>query len=186
MTFDIPPGTPKRECRSCHADIYWIVTEAGKKMPVNPDGTTHFGNCPQSKQWSGKSKAPDKLELARDVFRALADTPQIKLETLCHRFNTSDRSMRDAIRQCSILAAQPNDKGLPRQVIGYDPELDMIVMAQNEAQAERVIAHIESRAKSIYERTKPMKEAIKERFSKQENQTALFEAPRGKEEFRPL
>lgn len=23
-------------CRSCHAPIWWLVTEAGKRMPVNP------------------------------------------------------------------------------------------------------------------------------------------------------
>jgi hypothetical protein len=56
MTFDIPQGTPARECRSCGATIYWVVTSAGKRMPVDPDGESHFGTCPQSKSWSGKSR----------------------------------------------------------------------------------------------------------------------------------
>lgn len=128
----------------------------------------------------------DKVELAWDVYRALAKTPHIKLEALCERFNTSDRTMRDAIRQCSILAAQPNDKGMPRQVIGYDPELDMIAMAQDYDQGKRIILHIEARARSIYERTEPMTEALEERYARKDNQDTLFNPPQAKEEFRQL
>lgn len=29
-----PPGTPTK-CRSCSADIIWVVTSSGKKMPCN-------------------------------------------------------------------------------------------------------------------------------------------------------
>lgn len=55
--FDIPAGTAKKSCSSCGADIYWIITEAGKKMPVDPDGVSHFATCEHSKMWSGKSRA---------------------------------------------------------------------------------------------------------------------------------
>lgn len=36
------------ECRTCHADIVWLKTEAGKNMPVDADtvdeGDTLFDN----------------------------------------------------------------------------------------------------------------------------------------------
>lgn len=53
VTFDIPPGTPERTCSepSCRAPIFWIVTAAGKRMPVNADGTSHFATCPKAKEF---------------------------------------------------------------------------------------------------------------------------------------
>lgn len=50
VTFEIPAGTSKRSCRSCSAPVFWIVTAAGKRMPVNPDGTSHFSSCPNAAQ----------------------------------------------------------------------------------------------------------------------------------------
>jgi hypothetical protein len=44
-------------CRSCSAVIYWVETASGKKLPMDPDGVTHFATCPQSKSWSGKGRA---------------------------------------------------------------------------------------------------------------------------------
>lgn len=39
-------------CRSCGAEILWIVTSAGKRAPMNLDGTTsHFATCPQADRW---------------------------------------------------------------------------------------------------------------------------------------
>lgn len=38
-------------CRTCHARIVWIVTEAGRKMPVNLDGVSHFATCKHAKEW---------------------------------------------------------------------------------------------------------------------------------------
>jgi hypothetical protein len=46
--FDIPNGTSPALCRGCRVTIYWIKTLKGKNMPVNPDGTSHFSNCPQA------------------------------------------------------------------------------------------------------------------------------------------
>jgi hypothetical protein len=48
LTFDIPPGAPVSSCSGCNADILWIVTRAGKRMPVNGDGTSHFATCPKA------------------------------------------------------------------------------------------------------------------------------------------
>lgn len=43
--FVIPPGTGHRFCRECGYDIYFIPTEKGKIMPVDPDGTPHWSTC---------------------------------------------------------------------------------------------------------------------------------------------
>lgn len=50
LRFPIPPSTPVKSCRSCGADIHWIETASGKRMPVNPDGTSHFATCPNADQ----------------------------------------------------------------------------------------------------------------------------------------
>lgn len=69
--FDVPAGTPARECEGCKATIYWIVTSSGKRMPVDCDvdggvrphringvlggeekvggrGVSHFATCPMA------------------------------------------------------------------------------------------------------------------------------------------
>ena len=45
-------GTPG-QCGSgarpgCGAGIWWVQTKAGKAMPLNSDGTTHWATCPNS------------------------------------------------------------------------------------------------------------------------------------------
>ena len=43
-----------RKCKSCLATIYWIKTHAGKAMPVDPDGLSHYGTCPDADKWRKK------------------------------------------------------------------------------------------------------------------------------------
>jgi hypothetical protein len=50
QVFTIPPGTPAATCASCRDTIRWIVTDNGKRMPVNLDGTSHFVTCPNADQ----------------------------------------------------------------------------------------------------------------------------------------
>lgn len=38
-------------CRSCGAAVMWCLTLAGKKAPVNPDGTSHFSSCNDPERW---------------------------------------------------------------------------------------------------------------------------------------
>ena len=38
IAYDIPPGTPERQCLSCEQPIYWIRTENDRPMCLNPDG----------------------------------------------------------------------------------------------------------------------------------------------------
>lgn len=42
---------PPSRCRSCGAPVRWTVTAKGKRMPVDPDGTSHFATCPQADGW---------------------------------------------------------------------------------------------------------------------------------------
>jgi hypothetical protein len=49
----IAPSSPIdiRTCRSCGARIAWLRTTKGNLAPVNPDGTSHFADCPQAGDW---------------------------------------------------------------------------------------------------------------------------------------
>jgi hypothetical protein len=57
LVFEIPGGTPRAKCRSCDADVFWIQTKNGKKMPANPDGTSHFSTCPNANQHRAESES---------------------------------------------------------------------------------------------------------------------------------
>lgn len=35
-------------CRSCGSAIYWCRTKRGSRMPVDPEGTSHFATCPDA------------------------------------------------------------------------------------------------------------------------------------------
>ena len=39
------------QCRSCAAEVLWCHTPAGRKAPLNRDGTSHFSTCPAASQW---------------------------------------------------------------------------------------------------------------------------------------
>lgn len=53
IKYDIPPGSPKRNCRGpdCGKEIYLIPSGKTdpqgrpKHMPVNPDGSPHWMSC---------------------------------------------------------------------------------------------------------------------------------------------
>lgn len=45
------------ECRGCKAGIWWTVTRAGKNMPINSDGTTHWATCPNVRDFKTKKQA---------------------------------------------------------------------------------------------------------------------------------
>lgn len=64
MKYSIPVGALERACASCKATIYWIVTDAKRRMPVNPDGTSHFATCPNASKHRKRGKQePEQLEL---------------------------------------------------------------------------------------------------------------------------
>lgn len=62
-------------------------TEAGKWMPHNLDGTSHFTTCPDADQWRGSSGADDrarrkaaKAKADRRTLRARHDGKQAPME----------------------------------------------------------------------------------------------------------
>lgn len=62
--YPIPPVFKAARCRSCGADITWVQTASGARMPLDLHQTkeidgkvcalTHFATCPQGKGWSKK------------------------------------------------------------------------------------------------------------------------------------
>lgn len=50
LNYDIPAGARPVVCKGegCKQTIYWIETDAGKRMPVNADGSPHWGTCPDA------------------------------------------------------------------------------------------------------------------------------------------
>lgn len=47
-------------CQACGAEIRFVKTAAGKMMPVNPDGKSHFATCSDPQRFrkrTGKGKA---------------------------------------------------------------------------------------------------------------------------------
>lgn len=43
-------------CLSCGERIDFERTAAGKRTPVNRDGTCHFKTCPKARSWRGTSR----------------------------------------------------------------------------------------------------------------------------------
>ncbi len=56
--YEIPEGKKESFCKAieCDALIYWINTDSGAKMPVNPDGTSHWGTCKRAEQFKKKKE----------------------------------------------------------------------------------------------------------------------------------
>lgn len=45
LKFEIPDNAARGWCSGCSAPVAWIITTKGKRMPVDPDGTSHFATC---------------------------------------------------------------------------------------------------------------------------------------------
>lgn len=60
MKFRIPPNTQRSNCSAaeCRKTIFWIVTPGGKKMPVDPDGTSHFDTCVKASKFKPGARRP--------------------------------------------------------------------------------------------------------------------------------
>lgn len=56
--YVIPDDAKFMPCRDkhCGQQITFVVAENGGKMPVNPDGTPHWANCPGAKGFKGKAR----------------------------------------------------------------------------------------------------------------------------------
>lgn len=59
LLFPVPAGTRPSTCRSCGREVFWIVTAAGRRMPV--DCTVEGGERPTRKGFTDPSDAPGEL-----------------------------------------------------------------------------------------------------------------------------
>jgi hypothetical protein len=76
-------------CRSCGAPITWGLTAAGKRCPFNPDGTSHFGTCPDAKTWTKKQgESPCLPPSEAESESASADTPSASTTSPATRSST--------------------------------------------------------------------------------------------------
>jgi bacterioferritin-associated ferredoxin len=49
-------GNPS-QCKGCQAPMWWVVTKAGKAMPLNSDGVPHWATCPNVRDFKIKKAA---------------------------------------------------------------------------------------------------------------------------------
>lgn len=57
QSYTIPEGyrhTNIGRCRSCSDPVAWCLTRRDKRMPLNPDGVSHFATCPAANSWRKK------------------------------------------------------------------------------------------------------------------------------------
>lgn len=61
-------------CAKCHSPIQWQKTAAGKRTPVNPDGTTHWATCSDPTYFRRKT-ARRRADPARQQQLELEEAP---------------------------------------------------------------------------------------------------------------
>lgn len=57
VNVDWTPSNVAR-CKGCRRMILWVTTKAGKKMPVDQAGTSHFVTCPEADQFRRRPEEP--------------------------------------------------------------------------------------------------------------------------------
>lgn len=119
------------------------------------------------------------LDYARDVYRLLVHNyPQgLKRTQLAAKLKLSDRATRAAVNKCRAPAALHPDTSGRVWVVGFDPETERYVAAQDAAQARRVITYQESRVRDMIQTLEAQKDAFKTTYgvTYQENtQEGLF------------
>jgi len=45
LKYDVPAGDVGKPCEACGKTIHFVKTDKGKWMPIEWDGTPHWGNC---------------------------------------------------------------------------------------------------------------------------------------------
>ena len=107
------------------------------------------------------------LELARAAYDLLVNQKPDGLTriALMSALKTDDRSARDAVNACRVLAAElPHPKTGKVFVIGYDPETGRYCAAQDAYTARRITAYQESRVLDINWALSAQKRAFERTF----------------------
>ena len=60
-TYTIPPTARLYRCLGWGKHIYWIKTERGASMPVDVDGTPHWGTCLEADRFRGKEDSSQQV-----------------------------------------------------------------------------------------------------------------------------
>lgn len=107
LKYDIPPDADPRRCRGCQALIWFVKTEKGKSMPVEKDGTPHWGRCPKSDRFRGYDPSTDPL---RPTQRQQFDV----LKQREYRMHDSERSF-----MASMTAKFKNGQRLTKGEAAY-------------------------------------------------------------------
>lgn len=107
------------------------------------------------------------LELARAAYHLLVNEHAEGLSrvALALALKTDDRSARDAVNGCRVLAAErPHPTTGQVWIIGFDPETSRYVAARDPYQARRIIAYQESRVRDIVQALDAQKTAFERTF----------------------
>lgn len=62
-------------CSACNAPITWILGKTGSRLPVNPNGSTHWATCPRAASFRNarRERQRDARQLGLDLGREPAD-----------------------------------------------------------------------------------------------------------------
>lgn len=113
--WEIPAGTKSSNCRDCQQPAFWVKTDKGKNVLVNPDGSCHFDTC------EAKPKAQDGWG---EVFQA-----RHFIDRLC-----VTKAMSACIRKLGIPASLPKERAeKPWIVMAMIQDLDMSDPVQKRA-----------------------------------------------------
>jgi hypothetical protein len=123
----------------------------------------------------------NKLELARQVFRLLADNADGYDRTaLALALGVSDREMREAVERCAKLCAEPRQPGAVPWVVGFDPMSERYHAANSPEQAGRIMAYSFSYVRAGLEKARAYVKAYQQRWPEAEVpaavQQGLFDA----------
>lgn len=99
----------------------------------------------------------------RRVYRLLLDNPRgFTRDELSRRLGVADRSMRRVIEEVRTFAATSENRSLGRPVvIGFDPEVERYVAAQDAEQADRVVAYYSARLKPMLQTVRVQEQAAR-------------------------
>ena len=99
----------------------------------------------------------------RRVYKLLLDNPHgFTREELARRMNLGDRSMRKVIEEVRTFAATSENRSLGRPVvIGFDPEVERYVAAQDAETADRVVAYYSARLKPMLQTVRVQEQAAR-------------------------
>jgi hypothetical protein len=79
-------GAPS-QCKGCGAPILWVrhSTTTGRSAPYNPDGTNHFGSCPDSVLFRKKKQLPLPPSQPQQPLLEQADPSQTVRDLMSQR-----------------------------------------------------------------------------------------------------